>query len=263
MRVLDPDRALLHAQDAIGGVAELEHIALQALDGEVFVDRADGLRLRLEQHRVVGRVGYRAAGGERRQTRAAPAAHFAVDGVVVDEGAAPAASRGEPVGEHADDFIELSALQVAVGVGAVAAARKAHRRPTRARRLRPRSAAPARRAAWRECAGGRAPRAATQSSSAAHSMRSSRDSGKSRPFGRAPQRVPGASDALQQGRDGARRSELTDQVHFTDVDAELERCGRDEGLELAALEARLRSETQLLCQAAVVRRDQRLTHTLG
>ena len=71
MRVLDADAALLDAQDAVGDVAELEHVPLQALDREVLVDRADELRLRLEDHLVVGRVGNRAAGGERGQARAA------------------------------------------------------------------------------------------------------------------------------------------------------------------------------------------------
>src|SRR5207237_2175945 len=40
-RVLDPDAALLDAQNAVRHVAELEDIALQALDREVLVHRAD------------------------------------------------------------------------------------------------------------------------------------------------------------------------------------------------------------------------------
>ena len=73
MRVLDPDPALLDPQDAVGDVAELKDVALQALDREVLVDRADELRLRLEDHLVVGGVGNGAAGGERGEARAAPA----------------------------------------------------------------------------------------------------------------------------------------------------------------------------------------------
>ena len=91
VRVLDPHRAALDAQDAVGGVAELEDVAGHALDGEVLVDRADDLALRLQQHLVVGVVGDGAARGERGQPRAAPAAQHAVDGVVVDQRAAPAA----------------------------------------------------------------------------------------------------------------------------------------------------------------------------
>ncbi len=46
LRVLDPHRAALDAQDALRRVAELEDVAGQALDREVLVDRADHLRLR-------------------------------------------------------------------------------------------------------------------------------------------------------------------------------------------------------------------------
>ena len=259
--VLHPDRALLHAQDAIGGVAQLEDIALQALHGEVLVDRADGLRLRFEQHRVVGRVGYRPAGGQGRQTRAAPAAHFAVDGVVVDEGAATAAARSEAVCEHPDDIVELRALQVAVGVGALQQGEELIEVPL-ARGdfghdlLRQHI----------ERLGGNAQAIELPAPDAVEQRRAFDEivaRQREKPaFGRAAQAVTGASDALQQGCDGPRRAELTDQIHVTDVDAELERCGRDESLELAALQARLRREAQLLRQAAVVRRDQRLAHTL-
>jgi len=61
LRVLDAHRAALDAQDAIRRVAELEHVAGQALDREILVDRADHLRLRLEDDRVVGRVRNRPA----------------------------------------------------------------------------------------------------------------------------------------------------------------------------------------------------------
>ena len=203
MRVLHPYRALLHAQDAIGGVAQLEDIALQALDGEVLVDGADGLRLRLEQHRVVGRIGYRPAGGQRGQARAAPAAHFAVDGVVVDECAAAAAARREAVGEHPDDIVELGALQVAIGVGAlqqgeelieVPLARGDFRHDLLRQHI--------------ERLGGnaqaielRAPHAVEQRRAFDEIVARQREKPALR---RTAQAVPGASDALQQSRDGPR-----------------------------------------------------------
>ena len=84
MRVLDAHDAALDAQDAVGRVAELEDVAGHALDGEVLVHRADDLALGLQQHLVVGVVGDGAAGGERGQAGAAPAAQQAVHGVVVD-----------------------------------------------------------------------------------------------------------------------------------------------------------------------------------
>ena len=64
-------RPALDPQDPVGDVAELEDVALQALDREVLVHRADELRLRLEHHLVVGVVRNGAAGGDRGEARAA------------------------------------------------------------------------------------------------------------------------------------------------------------------------------------------------
>ena len=65
--VLDADDAPFDAQDAIGGVAELEDVPGQALDGEVLVHRADHLGLRLQQHLVIGVIRDGPARGQRGQ----------------------------------------------------------------------------------------------------------------------------------------------------------------------------------------------------
>ena len=70
MCVLDADRPALDAQDAIGRVAELEDIARKTLDGEVFIDGSDELRLGLEHHLIVGGVGNGPARSDGRQARA-------------------------------------------------------------------------------------------------------------------------------------------------------------------------------------------------
>ncbi len=75
---------------------------------------------------------------------------------------------------------------------------------------------------------------------------------------RAADRVAGAADALQEGRDRARRAELADEIDVADVDAELERGGRHQRLQLAALQPLLGVEPQLLGHAAVMRGDVRL-----
>ena len=103
-RVFHAHRAALDAQDPVRGIAELEHVAREAFDREVFVQRAHHLRLRLEQHGVVGVVGNRSAGRHRRQRRAALAAQHAVDRVAVQVGGAPAAARVEAVAQHTHDF---------------------------------------------------------------------------------------------------------------------------------------------------------------
>ena len=93
-------------------------------------------------------------------------------------------------------------------------------------------------------------------SSAAHSIRSSRDIGKQRGPSAVPAtRVARTADALQQRRDAMRRSDLADQIDVTDVDAELERGGRDERLQLPGLQPRFGVEPLLLRQAAVMRGD--------
>ena len=67
--------------------------------------------------------------------------------------------------------------------------------------------------------------------------------------------VTGASDALKEGRDPARRTDLTDQVDRADVDAQLKRRRRHDGLEVAVLEPLLHHVPTLLGQRAVVSRD--------
>jgi len=47
MRILHSYNAALDTHDAIRVVAELEHVAGKTFDGEVLVDAADGLVLRL------------------------------------------------------------------------------------------------------------------------------------------------------------------------------------------------------------------------
>ena len=41
VRILDVDLAGLHLEDAVGRIAELEHVARHALEGEVLAQRAD------------------------------------------------------------------------------------------------------------------------------------------------------------------------------------------------------------------------------
>ena len=51
--------------------------------------------------------------------------------------------------------------------------------------------------------------------------------------------VAGATDALQPLRHGARRLKLHDQVDASDIDAQLQRAGADEGPKIASLQVAL------------------------
>ena len=112
----DAHGAAGHLQDAPGGVAELEHVAGHALDGEVLVDGAHHGLVGLGFHLVVEGVGNGAAAGQRRQAGAAAGAQPAVDRVQVQVGAAPPAARGEAFGQHPHHRVEPLARQAAVRI---------------------------------------------------------------------------------------------------------------------------------------------------
>ena len=80
---------------------------------------------------------------------------------------------------------------------------------------------------------------------------------------RAVHGVPRAADPLEEGGDAARRAQLADEIDMADVDAELQRGGGDQRLELPRLEPLLRVEPGLLGQAAVVRGHRVLAQPLG
>ncbi len=112
MRIFDPHRSALDPQNPIRGVAELEDIALQAFDREVFVHGADQLRFGLQHDAVVGIVRNGAAGGDRGQARALARPQHFVDGVVMDQRAAPSAPGAESFGQHAHALVELRASEI-------------------------------------------------------------------------------------------------------------------------------------------------------
>jgi hypothetical protein len=82
--------------------------------------------------------------------------------------------------------------------------------------------------------------------------------GEDAPLGHAADDVHGATDALAQDGDRARRAQLAHQLHVTDVDAELERRRRHDRAQLARLQAPLDGEPGALGQRAVMGRDHAL-----
>src|SRR5690606_15831824 len=94
--VLHSDLARFHPQDAVAGIAQLEHVAGHALDREVLVDRADEARLRLQHDRIVAGFGDRAAGHGRHPARALAPAQATVHGVAVHPAGTRAATVAEP-----------------------------------------------------------------------------------------------------------------------------------------------------------------------
>ena len=114
VRVLDPDAPGLDAADAPRRRAEQEHVARQALDGEVFVERADDRPVGLGDHEVLRVVGNGAAGRDRGETRAASAAHDAVAPDRDGETRRSARAWCDAFGKHLDDRVEVAARQIAI-----------------------------------------------------------------------------------------------------------------------------------------------------
>ena len=74
-------------------------------------------------------------------------------------------------------------------------------------------------------------------------------------FGHLPEAVTAPSDPLQALGHGLGRTDLTDQVHRSDVDPQLQGCRGHDALDLAVLEPLLHVEPYLLAQGAVVDLD--------
>ena len=75
--------------------------------------------------------------------------------------------------------------------------------------------------------------------------------------------VTRATDALQKRCDAARRGDLAHHLDRPDVDAELQRCGRDERAQCTGAQLRFDSLTAILRQTAMVRRDGVVAEPLG
>ncbi len=262
LRVLDTHAARFHANDPVRLVAQLEHVAGQALDREILVDRADLDALRFEEHRVVGHVGDRAARRSGGHHRVAAPAHGAADHVAMQVGAAHAAPAREAFGEHLHHFVEALARQPRVRRCA---------RETRVQRIflpfRARHFGDDLLCEHVERRFGNAQRVKF---AALHAIEQRRALDKfvarqrEQPaFRYAADMVPRTADALQERCDPARRTDLADEIDVADVDAEFKRCGGDEQFQFAALQALLGVEAVLLRETAVMRGDRFLAEPVG
>ena len=234
-------------------VPSKKDVAGHALDREVFVERADDVALGFDDDVVVGGLGNRAAAGDRGDARAAARAQAAVDAIVVQVRPAAAARGRDAVGEHRERRSSKSrALEIAVRIG------RAHRRVERVDFplvLRAGGDDLLREDVERRVGNlERVERAAADRADQRRALEQlvARRREKT-PFGLRADPVARAADALQRDRDRARRAELHDEIDRADVDAELERGGRDDRAQLAVLRRVSASKRSLARQAAVVR----------
>src|SRR5690606_8334673 len=146
--------------------------------------------------------------------------------------APPAALRAEALGEHLGDRDEARARQRAVRCGAPEAIEESIERPLALANL-------------------------GDDLLCEHVLRTAAERDGAVP------RAPHAPDPRQERRDRARRAELHNEIDVADVDAELERGGGDDRLQLPGLQPALRVQAMLLREAAVMRRHRILAEPLG
>ena len=237
----DDDLAAADVLDPPRRVAQQEDVAGVALDGEVFVERADDRAvLVVGDDAVVGDLGNGAAAGDGRQPGALAGPQPAVDAVAVQVGAMPAALRRDAFAEHLQHRVVIVARQVAIRI-----------RP--AAQLEERVLVPVVAGDGGDDLLGQDVQRRTRDLDAVEPALADRaDQGQAfeqlvaaqreQPALRhQAQRVPGPADALQERGDRARRAELADQVDVADVDAQLQRRRGHDRLQAALLEPLLRS----------------------
>ncbi len=110
-------RFAFHAADAPRSVAQQHDVARIALDGKVFVERADHDAFRFGDHGEERSLGNRAAAGDGRQPAAPPRPQLPVHPIVMDVGAVAPAPRGNAFGKHFEDRVVSFAREIAIGIG--------------------------------------------------------------------------------------------------------------------------------------------------
>ena len=244
----------MHLEDSVGGIAELKDIARHALEGEVFVQRADEQFAGQQRDVVVELIGNRAAVGHRRQASRPPGPQPAVDPVVVQVGAAAAALGGETVGEHLQDVQVDTAGKLAKRRAADDEFEQGVDLPLPHADLGDDLLAQhvqglaAQRDGVKFSAGD-----GVEQRRALHQLVARQ---RHQPTLRnAVHTVTGTPHPLQQPRDAAGGAQLADQVHLADVDTQFQRCRGHQYLEFSGLEPLLGHQPVLPGKAAMVGGD--------
>ena len=134
--VLDTQPALFHLAHPIGRVAQLKHVAGQAFERKVLIDRAHQVAVRFQDYVIIKLIRDRAGIGDCREPRPGPAANDAIHRITLNIAAAPPAARGEAIAEHVEHGIEFSARQIPIGPGAGAKLKQLRFGPVPARHVR-------------------------------------------------------------------------------------------------------------------------------
>src|SRR5262249_27593350 len=223
-----------------------------------------GLAFGLRDDEVIRVVGDGAAGSDGRQPRAAPAANHAVHLVAMEKRPAAPSLRRNAFREHPDDGVELRPRQIAIGISAADHRKQLVLAPGLASSggydlLREHVARPRRRLEPIE----RARADATHQRRALDELVARGREEASLRYSLRIDVVAGAADTVTPHRDAARRADLANEIHRSNIDAQLERRRRHYCSQLAAFEPLLGHEPQLPREAAMMSEHGGFAQALG
>ena len=92
----------------------MENVARETFNGEVFVNCADKSFRWLEHYPIISVVWNCTAGGQRSEPRTAPATQTTIHGIMMNQGRASPALGAKTFGDHLDDTVEFFARQISI-----------------------------------------------------------------------------------------------------------------------------------------------------
>ena len=261
-RILDEDAAFFDTPDLPGAIAQEKNVSAKAFHGEILVNSADRGAFRLRDDRVKGGFGNCAGVGERHKARPSAAAQAGIHAIPVQPRATPAAPRGNPFGKHRDSFFEIRPGKIAVGIGAPHQSKQIVLAPLlgRARRDDLLGHDVERRPGNLDGIQIARPDCTYQRGAFQKVIPRHRHEPPFR-YGSAP--MAGAANALQRDGNRARRADLANQIDGADVDAQLKGSRGDQRPQFAGLQAAFGFAAQFARQAAVMRGDGVVAHSVG
>ncbi len=246
-----PDDAGLHLADLPRVGAEQEDVTRHRFHGPVLVDGADQGVVGLGHDPVVAGLGDGASRGDGRQPGALASPELAIHRVVVEVGAPATSTRLDAVRDQPDHLVEPGPVELDVR------RRPSHQlvqlagRPLLGRHLGDDLLGGDVEGETRQLDGVETARPHGHQQRAALDQLVARQ--REQPsLGRSRPAVVGAADPLQEGGDAAWRADLAYELDRPDVDAQLERRGRHQGLEVTRPQPGLHPVAAFLREAAVV-----------
>src|SRR5258708_24915041 len=110
MRVLHANPARLDPPDTPRRGAEQKYVAGQALDREIFIQRAHHRAFGFGDHQIIGGIRNGPSGSDCRETRATTPANTAIYALAMHVGAAAPASACDSITQHLHLVVNIAAI---------------------------------------------------------------------------------------------------------------------------------------------------------